>query len=93
VRQLGYAFEDEEGEIGFRCIGVPICDAANRAIAAISVAGTTSQISDDRVKKLAASLKTAALQISAQLGSNPGLETCDDSTAEQLTKTRNRFPA
>src|SRR6185312_4940035 len=48
VREQGYAFEDEEGEIGFRCIGVPLYDSADRAVAAISVAGTTAQISNDR---------------------------------------------
>lgn len=93
VRQLGYAFEDEEGEIGFRCIGVPIFDAANRATAAISVAGTTSQIFDERVKKLAASLKAAAVQISTQLQCNPDTDTCDDATATHLPKARSPLQA
>ena len=70
VRALGYAFEDEEGEIGFRCIGAPICDAESRAIASISVAGATSQIPNDRVNKLAGLVKNTAKQISAQLGVN-----------------------
>lgn len=70
VRELGYAFEDEEGEIGFRCIGVPLYDSANCAIAAISVAGTTSQICNDRVPKLIASLKATARQISEHLGAD-----------------------
>lgn len=68
VRKQGYAFEDEEGEIGFRCIGVPLYDSTNRAIAAISVAGTTSQISNDRIAKLISNVKLAARQISARLG-------------------------
>lgn len=74
VRQMGYAFEDEEGEIGFRCIGVPLYDSANRAIAAISVAGTTSQISNERVAKLVSLVKATAVQISAILGSNSEFE-------------------
>lgn len=68
VRELGYAFEDEEGEIGFRCIGVPIYDAAQKAISAISVAGTTGQIPRERVPKLAAAVKATASEISAHLG-------------------------
>lgn len=68
VRALGYAFEDEEGEIGFRCIGAPICASGAHAIASISVAGATSQIPDERVQKLAGLVKGAAQQISAQLG-------------------------
>jgi DNA-binding IclR family transcriptional regulator len=68
VRELGYAFENEEGEIGFRCIGVPLYDSAGTVIAAISVAGTTSQIPTERVPKLAATVKSVASQISTHLG-------------------------
>jgi DNA-binding IclR family transcriptional regulator len=68
IRELGYAFEDEEGEIGFRCIGAPICDPGNHAIASISIAGTTSQIPVERVANLAGMVKATAKHISAQLG-------------------------
>ncbi len=81
VRELGYAFEDEEGEIGFRCIGVPLYDSANRVIAAVSVAGTTSQISNERVPKLISVVKAAAIQISAHLGCSSDLETPGEKTA------------
>jgi DNA-binding IclR family transcriptional regulator len=70
VRELGYAFEDEEGEIGFRCIGAPIFGSGNRVIAALSIAGTTSQISNERVTKYASLVKAASRQISARLGSS-----------------------
>jgi DNA-binding IclR family transcriptional regulator len=68
IRELGYAFEDEEGEIGFRCIGVPIYDSAGRAISAVSVAGTTGQIPRECVPKLAAAVKSTAREISAHFG-------------------------
>ncbi len=68
VRQLGYAFEDEEGEIGFRCIGAPIYDSENKAISAISVAGTTAQIPKEKLAKLASIVKATALEISVSLG-------------------------
>jgi IclR family KDG regulon transcriptional repressor len=90
VRERGYAFEDEEGEIGFRCIGVPLHDSANRVIAAISVAGTTSQISNERVAKLASIVKATAVQISAHLGYDSDLEASDESTgASPRAKVRN----
>jgi DNA-binding IclR family transcriptional regulator len=69
VRELGYSFEDEEGEIGFRCIGAPVFDSANIAVAAISIAGATSQIPNERVTKLAALVKVTARHISERLGS------------------------
>ncbi len=68
VHDLGYAFEDEEGEIGFRCIGVPVYDSASRVISAVSVAGTTAQISKERVAKLASVVQATALEISVHLG-------------------------
>lgn len=68
VRELGYAFEDQEGEIGFRCIGVPVYDAENHAICAISVAGTTAQIPREKVGKLAIAVKEASRNISDHLG-------------------------
>jgi IclR family acetate operon transcriptional repressor len=75
VREQGYAFEDEEGEIGFRCIGVPLYDLVDRAVAAISVAGTTSQISNDRIASLISNVKLTAHQISVRLGCEMNLET------------------
>lgn len=79
VRELGYAFEDEEGEIGFRCIGAPIFDFGNRAVAAISIAGTTSQISNERVTRLASMVRTTGSQISSRLGSSSESAVAEDS--------------
>lgn len=70
-RQRGYTFDDEEDEIGLRCIGASIFDHENRPIAAISVAGTTTQITDENRNKLAELVKSAALAISKNLGFQP----------------------
>ncbi len=69
VRQQGYALDDEEDEIGVRCIGVPILGPDQRAFAAISLAGTPEQIPLERVQALANSLRQAATEISVQLKS------------------------
>jgi len=68
VRSLGYALDDEEDEIGFRCIGAPIFTYTRRVVAAISVAGTVAQISDDNLEQLATIVKHTAAEISSQLG-------------------------
>ncbi len=70
VRTLGYSIDDEEDEIGERCIGAPIFDANSAIIAAVSLAGTVSQIPSERVPELADLLKKMAAQISARLGGN-----------------------
>lgn len=68
ARESGYVFEDEEGEIGFRCVGAPVFGDARSVIAAISVAGTTAQIPHQGVPELAHMLKSVAAEISAQMG-------------------------
>jgi DNA-binding IclR family transcriptional regulator len=72
VREQGYALDDEEDEIGVRCIGVPILDSHKRAIAAISLAAPSELIPLDRVQSLASSLKQTASEISLQLRSPAG---------------------
>jgi DNA-binding IclR family transcriptional regulator len=68
VRTCGYALDDEEEEIGLRCIGVPVFDHEGRVVAAVSVSGTVSQIHAENVDKLAERAKAAAASISFALG-------------------------
>jgi len=72
VREQGYALDDEEDEIGVRCVGVPVLDSKQQAVAAISVAGTTQLIPLERVESLATSLKQTASEISFQIRSPRG---------------------
>jgi IclR family transcriptional regulator, KDG regulon repressor len=69
IKALGYAFEDEEGEIGFRCLGAPIFDHSNNVVAALSVAGTTSQIPHERADHLGRTVRAVANEISTHLWS------------------------
>lgn len=68
VRSLGYAVDDEEDELGFRCVGSPIFDSSGYVIAAVSVCGTTEQIRPENLPTLAAEVKLTASQISRVLG-------------------------
>jgi IclR family acetate operon transcriptional repressor len=62
---VGYAIDDEEDELGMRCIGVPIFDPDRRAVAAVSVAGTTSEIVAENISYLVTELKRTAARIGA----------------------------
>lgn len=44
IREKGYAIDNEEQEIGLFCIGAPILDRNNNAIAAISLSGPTARM-------------------------------------------------
>ncbi len=63
VRKLGYSIDDEEEEIGTRCIGVPILEGESHALAAISLSGTIAQINSTGVDPLIAELKSKAAAI------------------------------
>lgn len=68
VRRLGYALDDEEDEIGLRCVGCPIFDSTGAAVAAISASGTVSQITPDNLSTLVNKVKRTASSISQHLG-------------------------
>jgi DNA-binding IclR family transcriptional regulator len=68
TRAMGYAIDDQEEEIGGRCIGAPIWNWEGQVVAAVSVTGTTSRITDDTIETTVESVRRAALEISRQLG-------------------------
>ena len=68
IRAVGYSVDDEEEEIGVRCIGAPIFDQAGKALAAISLAGTTEQIPVEQIENHAKSLIQVADRISQNFG-------------------------
>jgi DNA-binding IclR family transcriptional regulator len=75
IRHAGYAIEDEEGEIGCRCVGAPIFDRSGNVIAAISVAGTTAQIRSGEFTYFGQLVRQTASDISEVLGYIPaGIE-------------------
>ncbi|HET8546532.1 MAG TPA: IclR family transcriptional regulator [Bryobacteraceae bacterium] len=69
IRQAGWALDDEEEEIGIRCIGAPVLGTDGRALAAISVSGTTEEIHIGTMTALAHEVRQAALELSRELGS------------------------
>ncbi|MFW5743994.1 MAG: IclR family transcriptional regulator [Spirochaetota bacterium] len=68
VRDQGYATDDEECEVGVRCIAAPVRDYSGAVIAAISTSGPVGRMTPDRMKKIAPRMTRAAAEISRQLG-------------------------
>ena len=68
VRQQGWAIDNEEFEIGHRCIGAPVYDYRGDIIAAISASGNTSILTDARIPEIAEYLKQTAVEISQNMG-------------------------
>lgn len=68
IRRLGFALDDEENEVGIRCIGSPIYDHAGRLSGALSVSGWTLTMTRERVTQLAPELILTCQRISKELG-------------------------
>jgi DNA-binding IclR family transcriptional regulator len=68
TRQAGYAVDDEEEEIGFRCIGAPVLGVSGEVEAAVSVSGTVEQIRTEDVPHMGALVQEAAFEMSRRLG-------------------------
>lgn len=68
VRRTGYAVEDEEYELGARCIAAPVRRSDGKIIAAIGVAGPRDRIRKRNFAALADVVGMAAQRISERLG-------------------------
>lgn len=68
VRIKGYAIDDEENEIGIRCIGAPIFDHRGVTIAALSLSGWKVTMTTKRMATLPQELMATSQKISKELG-------------------------
>lgn len=71
VREQGYAVDDEENEIGGRCVAVPIFDHTGQAIAAVSISAPTARLPLSDVPQAGAMVVKTAKAISRELGYLP----------------------
>lgn len=60
VAERGWALDDEESEIGVRCIAAPVRDRDGRTIAAISLSAPAVRIDDDTLLTIAQAVHTEA---------------------------------
>jgi IclR family KDG regulon transcriptional repressor len=68
IRARGYAIEDEESEIGMRCIAAPLLNDAGEVVAAVGVAGPVTRLSKKALSGYLPHVMETAAAISARLG-------------------------
>jgi DNA-binding IclR family transcriptional regulator len=68
IRQRGCAIEDEESEIGMRCIAAPLRNDAGEVVAAIGLAGPVSRLSKKALASFIPHVIETAAAISGRLG-------------------------
>ncbi|NIZ14086.1 HTH-type transcriptional regulator BhcR [Phaeobacter sp. HF9A] len=64
----GYSYDNEERNIGMRCIAAPVFDVNGEAIAGISVSGPTSRVTAAEIERLGRSVVEAAHALTASIG-------------------------
>jgi len=70
VKTEGVATDNEEMEIGVKCIASPVKNSEGSVIAAISVSGPTARLGNKRVNEIKTLVKSCAAEVSRALGYN-----------------------
>ncbi|XUM21868.1 IclR family transcriptional regulator [Bradyrhizobium oligotrophicum S58] len=68
IRRQGYAVDDEEARLGLRCIAAVVHDSCREPLAAISVSGLASRLTEERVPVVGGMVRDIAAELSAALG-------------------------
>lgn len=68
VRSQGYAVDDEENNLGARCVGAPVFNQQGDIEASIGLSGTIHQVNGQTMPRILEALKDAARHLSMQLG-------------------------
>jgi IclR family transcriptional regulator, acetate operon repressor len=68
IRQRGYSFDDEEHARSTRCVGAAIYDEHAEPLGAISIAGPSTRLADERVRQLGPIVAHIAEELTRHLG-------------------------
>ncbi len=68
IRQRGYSVDDEEAQIGLRCVSAVVYDDRSEPLAAISVSGKATRVPDDRLPVLGKFVQQVAGELTTALG-------------------------
>jgi IclR family acetate operon transcriptional repressor len=68
IRQRGWSFDDEEHALGTRCVAAPIYNEHAEVLGAISLAGPSSRLPDERIKHLGPLVAHIAEDLTHRLG-------------------------
>ena len=68
VKEKGYAIDNEENEMGVRCVGAPIFNRFGEIEGAISISGPAIRITDEKLETMANEVIKHANLISMELG-------------------------
>ena len=67
AKKIGFAIDDQENELGSRCVAVAIRDKSGKALCALSITGPASRMSTEKIRTIGDSLKVVAKQLTSKL--------------------------
>src|ERR1700730_12414675 len=74
IRRQGYAVDDEEARIGLRCVAAVVYNDCGEPLAAISISGMTSRVTEERLPALGRTVREVAAELTSALGGvRPGV--------------------
>lgn len=68
IRSQGYAIDNEENELGIRCVGAPIFDYTGKPVGAISISAPSDRMDTERCSFLGPLVRQAAQMVSRRKG-------------------------
>ena len=70
IRELGYAFDDEERMRGVRCVAAPVFNSYRQVIGAIGISGMAQLLTDPVMQSYARIVKEVADKVSISIGND-----------------------
>jgi DNA-binding IclR family transcriptional regulator len=74
IRSRGYAIDNEEKELGLRCVSAAVRGDSGKWLAALSVSGPAFRVTHERVPQIGMAVMQAASELSNELGYRPPAE-------------------
>ena len=68
IREQGYAIDDEECELGVRCIAIPVKDYTGKVIAAISLSAPKARLEEGRIEEISTYMLDVQERASQEMG-------------------------
>ncbi|MEM9107506.1 MAG: HTH-type transcriptional regulator BhcR [Pseudomonadota bacterium] len=68
IKEVGFAIDEQEKNLGMRCIAAAVYDWNGDAVAGLSVSGPTTRVTHNEIVRLSDAVTSAARELSAALG-------------------------
>jgi IclR family acetate operon transcriptional repressor len=68
TRKRGFSYDNEEFNLGVRCLAAPVFSSDGSVVAAIGITASTVRFTKDRLPEMAAKVRAVALELSQLMG-------------------------